>query len=231
MRETTYNPQVFASRYGHLELCPDCVACRCGGRTFFYWDEAGNCLPCPCRGPRQRLRITQKRFKTAEIPEKYRWKFRPDFLAQAPDGTPIVGADKLRRSLVRLVEGKEEPRQGLFLHGVPGTGKTHLACILLNELMLHWGRPGRFINLSRSYFQRLRDTFSEDSDQHGQSYQILEELSNLPHLVLDDFGVQRGTEWEEEVLYDLVYARYSGERFTIVTTNEPLEEIERLSKA
>ena len=51
----------------------------------------------------------------------------------------------------------------------------------------------------------------------------------MPYLVLDDFGVQRGSEWEMEVLYDLVDARYGDEGFTIVTTNQPLEEIRQLS--
>jgi DNA replication protein DnaC len=32
-----------------------------------------------------------------------------------------------------------------------------------------------------------------------------------------------------EMLYDLVDARYGDERFTVVTTNKPLEEIKALS--
>lgn len=96
--------------------------------------------------------------------------------------------------------------------------------------MLHRGRPGRFISLSRGFFHRLRDTFSEDSERHDQAYQIMEELVRVPYMVINDLGVQRGTEWEEEVLYDLIDGRYSEERFTIATTNEPLEEIEKMSK-
>ncbi|MFC1526327.1 ATP-binding protein [Candidatus Latescibacterota bacterium] len=91
-------------------------------------------------------------------------------------------------------------------------------------------RGGRFVSLGRSYFARLRDTFSEESDQHGRSYQIQEEFGRVPYVVLDDLGVQRGTAWEEEVLYDLVDTRYSQERFTVVTTNEPLEEIQAMSR-
>ena len=43
----------------------------------------------------------------------------------------------------------------------------------------------------------------------------------MPYLVLDDFGIQRGTEWEIEMLYDLVDARYGDQRFTVVTTTSP----------
>lgn len=63
-----------------------------------------------------------------------------------------------------------------------------------------------------------------------KAYQIMEELVRVPYVVLDDLGVQRGTEWEEETLYDLVDGRYSEERFTIVTTNVELKEVEQLSK-
>ena len=51
----------------------------------------------------------------------------------------------------------------------------------------------------------------------------------MPYLILDDFGVQRGTEWEMEMLYDLVDARYGDERYTVITTNKPVEEIKALS--
>ena len=113
--------------------------------------------------------------------------------------------------------------------GRRAAAKPFWGCIMLNELILHRGRPGRFLNLSRKYFQQLRDTYSEDSERYGQTWQIIDALCKIPYLVLDDFGVQRGTEWELEMLYDLVDARYSEERFTIVTTNQPLEEIKQLS--
>jgi DNA replication protein DnaC len=54
-------------------------------------------------------------------------------------------------------------------------------------------------------------------------------LCNMPFLVLDDFGIQRGTDWEMEMLYELVDARYAEERFTVVTTNQDLDEIRKMS--
>ena len=51
----------------------------------------------------------------------------------------------------------------------------------------------------------------------------------MPYLVLDDFGIQRGTEWNR-MLYDLVDARYGDQRFTVVTTNQPLDELKALAK-
>lgn len=228
-----YDDKVQVGRYGHLSLC-SCIEnqCLCNGEMpYQYWDDEGVRHWCPCRPSRRRLIETNRLYKSAEIPEKYRWKFLYDFKSSAPDGTPLPYAEEVSRYVGMLVGSELDyaPAKGFLLHGNPGTGKTLLGSIMLNELILRWGKPGRFLNLSRKYFQKLRDTYSEDSDDYGRTWQIIEELCNMPFLVLDDFGIQRGTEWEMEMLYELVDARYAEERFTVVTTNQDLEEIRKLS--
>jgi DNA replication protein DnaC len=88
--------------------------------------------------------------------------------------------------------------------------------------------PGKFLDLSLQYFEKLRSTYNEESGRYGQTWNILEDLSTVPCLAIDDFGVQRNTEWEQEMLYNLVDARYEYERLTLVTTNKPIEEVEEL---
>jgi DNA replication protein DnaC len=227
-----YDPHVEVGRYGQLRLC-SCIEefCRCGGRSpFQYWDDDSRRHWCPCRIYRRRLTETNRLFKQAEIPERYKWKFQDDFHRVAQDGTLIPLADKVAVEVANLLEGRGEPQRGFLLFGPPGTGKTLLGCIMLNELVLRWCKPGRFLNLTRKYFEKLRDTYSESSENYGQTWQIMEELSNMPFLMLDDFGIQRGTEWETEMLYNLVDARYGDEHFTIVTTNKPLKEIKDISQ-
>ncbi|NKB70890.1 MAG: AAA family ATPase [Candidatus Latescibacteria bacterium] len=224
-----FNRQIEAGRYGHLELCICIEAlCRCGGRKpYQYWDEDSQSLWCPCRPARMRMNWVNKLFKEADIAERYRWKFSDDFTAQAPDGTPVQAAGQVAVYLSSLVDFDEEPERGFLLHGPPGTGKTLLGCIMLNELMLRRGRRARFLNLSRTFFQRLKDTFSENSSDYGRTWPIFDELARMPYLMLDDFGTQRGTDWEKEMLYDLVDARYGEQRFTIITTNQTLDEVKQ----
>jgi len=52
----------------------------------------------------------------------------------------------------------------------------------------------------------------------------------VPCLVLDGFGIERGTDGEIEMLYDLVDGRYGYQRFTVVTTNQPLDELKDLAE-
>ena len=226
-----YDPRVEVGRFGTLRLC-GCLEkeCRCRGeRPYQYWDENSRLQWCPCAAGRRRLSEIQRLFKLAEIPPKFRWKFQDDFSLTTPDGEAIAVASEARGYVSTLLDVDEEPRRGFVLMGPPGTGKTLLGCIMLNELILHRARAGRFLSLSRNYFQLLRDTFSENSPRYGQTWQIQQELTRLPYLLLDDFGTQRGTEFEMEKLYELVDARYSEERFTIVTTNQPLDEIRQQS--
>jgi len=48
--------------------------------------------------------------------------------------------------------------------------------------------------------------------------------------VIDDFGVQRNTEWEMEILYNLIDARYANRRLTFVTTNQKADELKELAQ-
>ena len=225
-----FDPHVDVGRYGQLRLC-GCIECRCGGRApYQYWDEDSRSQWCPCRFYRRKMSETNRLFRQADMPERYKWKFIDDYHPMAPDGTAVILAETAHRHIAELLYSTKEPKRGYFFHGNPGTGKTLLGCIAINELMLRWTKPGRFLNLSRKYFQKLKDTFSEESVNYGQAGQILDELCNIPFLLLDDFGIQRGTEWELEMLYDLVDARYCDERFTVVTTNQSLEEIKSISQ-
>jgi len=226
-----YDPDVEVGRYGELKLCT-CVVnlCRCNGRPpYHYWDENDDPQWCPLRRLRRRLETTKGLFKECAVPERFKWKFNDEFNATTPAGQPIAHAERCLGCVSSLIDSGIEPRHGFLLHGPPGTGKTLLACIMLNELLLHRTRPGRFLAVSR-FLQRLRDTFSEESQDYGQTWPVIEEMATVPYLVLDDLGTQRNTEWEKEQLYNLIDARYSEERLTIVTTNYPLEEIKEIAE-
>ena len=226
-----YDPRVEAGRHGDLRVCT-CVeaGCQCGGRApFYFWDDQARNQRCSCWPFRRRLTEVKRLFRDADIPERYRWKFQEDFHSITPDGVPVRIAQDARLYVSTLIDNDREPERGFLLHGRPGTGKTLLSCIMLNELILNRRRPGRFLNLSK-YLQQLRDTYSEDSDNYGQTWRIIETLGKMPYLIIDDFGVQRGTEWAKEVLYDLVDTRYAEKRFTVITTNQPLGELQQLSQ-
>lgn len=109
----------------------------------------------------------------------------------------------------------QEAGSGLILKGNAGCGKTHLVSALAHQLifMNHTVRfvmvPMLLENIRQSYNRRPLD---------GES-NLIQELSKIELLVLDDLGSERPSEWVREQLFILVNARYENMRPTVVTTN------------
>lgn len=112
---------------------------------------------------------------------------------------------------------------GLFLTGPVGTGKTHLAACLVNELVSREVRVlfGNVLDL----LGRLRRSY--DGDAQEEEWRILDELATVPLLVIDDLGKEKVSEWVEQTLYRIVDMRYRDNRPLVVTSNFILSELEK----
>ena len=56
--------------------------------------------------------------------------------------------------------------------------------------------------------------------------EYISRLCSFPLLILDDFGMERGTEYGLEQVYNVIDSRYRSGRPLIVTTNLTLEELQ-----
>jgi len=198
-----------------LKPCPRCVEtqCGCGGEAPFFQVIDSKMIDCPCRETRMRINRIHSIYQRSGIDKHFRWKFFMDYEAR----------DKMSNDAKKLaydiVMNFPNVKKGLYFWGNPGTGKTLLSAIILSEIITRHMVEGRFIKISRNYFNRLKASFVEGSATYGTASQIEEELATVDVLVIDDFGVQRDTTWEQETLYNLVDARYEAEKFTIFTSN------------
>ena len=102
---------------------------------------------------------------------------------------------------------------GLLLWGGVGTGKSFLAGCIANALM-EQEVPARMTNFARI----LNGSLSGRND-------VVDKLCRYPLLIIDDFGMERGTEYALEQIYNIVDSRYRNRKPLIVTTNLTLDEI------
>lgn len=108
--------------------------------------------------------------------------------------------------------------ESLILAGKPGTGKGHLAAAIMNFLM-----PGHLpiYTTCLDMIRSVRDTWRKDS-KHSET-QVLQEYEDAALLIIDEIGVQYGTDGEQTVIFDVLDRRYRQMRPTIFITNQNRE--------
>jgi len=111
--------------------------------------------------------------------------------------------------------GSPEPgRNSLFIAGPPGTGKTHLAAAIANEL-IHKGRPVICMTMI-DLLERIKRTYNTAGTDEGS---VLKIYKTVPLLIIDDIGKEPPTEWAISTIYNIINGRYEAYLPTIITTN------------
>ncbi|HEO0376271.1 TPA: ATP-binding protein [Streptococcus pyogenes] len=127
---------------------------------------------------------------------------------------------KVAYNYAKNFEQMKEDNVGLLFYGDVGSGKTYLACSIANELIEREQVKVKIMNLSQVINQIQKSAFKLDSNE------IINKLSNIPLLILDDLGIERDTSYAREQVYNIINSRYLKGRPTIFTTNLSLEIIQ-----
>lgn len=109
---------------------------------------------------------------------------------------------------------------GIVMCGATGTGKTHLACALVHGLSLS-GLKVRVMN-SLDVVRFVRRAYSDKTISEESQ---IEYLANLDLLVIDEVGVQMGSDNELIILFDVINRRYSRVKPTVVVSNMSPDEV------
>jgi DNA replication protein DnaC len=109
---------------------------------------------------------------------------------------------------------RKDVRPRLFC-GLPGTGKTHLACAVVS-MILRSGKVSRYLTAS-DIARSVRSSYSRDSETTEEI--ILGKLVAVPLLVIDEIGLGIGTEHEKAMVLDSISKRYEAMVPTILISN------------
>jgi DNA replication protein DnaC len=111
-------------------------------------------------------------------------------------------------------------RSMLFL-GRPGTGKTHLACGICAHL-LRKGSTVYYSTVQRA-MRRVKGTWARDADE--TEAQAIAAMTKPDLLVLDEIGVQFGSDTERNLLFDILNERYEKCMPTLLLSNYGKEDV------
>jgi len=128
----------------------------------------------------------------------------------------------------KLPKNNPDPgRNGLFVTGPKGTGKTHLAAAIANQLM-EQGTPVICMTMI-DLLERIKRTY-EQSRKYGDETSegnVLGIYKTVPLLIIDDMGKEPATEWAVSKIYAIINSRYEAYMPTVVTTNYSDTELVR----
>lgn len=110
----------------------------------------------------------------------------------------------------------EKQNIGYLLWGPVGTGKSFFAGCIANALM------EQEVTVRMTNFAKILNDLNAAYDGRNA---YIERLNRCRLLILDDFGMERGTEYGLEQIYNVIDSRYRSGSPLIVTTNLTLTQL------
>ncbi|MCB1178327.1 MAG: ATP-binding protein [Leptospiraceae bacterium] len=227
---------VQGTRFPKLSICncvgENCYVCPAEGKPpFLLYDEMSDkMIPCICNQARSHLASLLEKIKKANIPPRYQFKFLDNLDISGEGLITLMVAHDWATEMVSNFSNREIPLQGMYLSGGTGSGKTLLACTILNELIFRYNANCKYAKVNKDFLNVLKGTYQKDSEFYGQESLIELEIANVDVLVIDDFGVQKETEWANSKLYDLIDHRYESDKLTLLTSNLELSELREMGE-
>lgn len=183
----------------------------------------GRLLPHPCRCEQERLdreaaeqEARRHRQAVADLkrrgftdPAMREWTFANDN-GKCPQM-------KHARFYVEHWDTMQEENIGYLLWGGVGTGKSYFAGCIANALM------EQEVAVRMTNFALILNDLTASFEGRNE---YITRLCRAPLLILDDFGMERGTEYGLEQVYNVIDNRYRSRRPLIVTTNLSLQDLQ-----
>jgi DNA replication protein DnaC len=197
-----------------------CVFDACDGSGFIVDEQTNTAQDCACRA--QRIARARTAHLEGRLPKLFRGVSfdrppLPEIARTAPDQVQEV------RRYVRNISEHLDHGRGMWFWGDVGTGKTTLAMII-SKAAIDAGRSVAIYSLPR-LLNLLRESLQAD----GGLTDLLDRLSIVDLLHIDDLGAENQTDWVLEQLYSIVNSRYEAQRAIVATTNlQPEALSERL---
>ena len=123
---------------------------------------------------------------------------------------------------------QDHNKNSICIQGPVGSGKTIFAAMILESrkkraFVENKPFPAYFISVP-FLLSTLRNTFSAGVQQDTEM-DLITLYGNIEHLLLDDLGSEKSTDWSLQSLYIIINSRYENLKPTIFTNNFDLDQL------
>lgn len=158
----------------------------------------------------------------AAIPARFADKSLDVYRADSDKQKNILASCRDYANSFMAKNGANSTGASMILCGNPGTGKTHLAIGIAHQVLNSGGTA-----VYATAIQAIREIRETWGGRSGRSESdVIAGYVKPDLLVLDEVGVQFGTDAEKLHLFDLINARYEAVKPMIVISNLGLLKIE-----
>ena len=203
-------------------LC--CGKCHTRKQTVIVLANGKQLKPrCVCKCEQERMKEEEEKRKEKELAEKVKELRKmgfPDaemsrFTFENDDNANDYISGVAHRYVNNFVD-MYKMHKGLLLYGTVGTGKTYIAACIANALI------DRGYTCLVTNFARLTNTISS---MRSDKQEYIDSLNGFSLIVIDDLSSERDTEYMNEIVMNIIDARYRSGKPLIATTNLTSEEL------
>lgn len=195
----------------HWTVCPKCMMIQRD-------KEAKEQLAADEKLRQERIASKWKaKITGAAIPERFKDRTLESYVAKTSGQKKALAFATEYAENFDLV--LQEGRSAIFV-GKVGTGKTHLAIGIALSIMQQQ-RSALFVTVQR-LIRRVKDSWHTKEETESQ---VVDVFASPDLLVLDEVGVQFGSEFEKQVLFDVLNTRYENRKPSILLSNIPKEQL------
>ena len=218
-----------------VETGKNTALCSIHGEYIQTTYKNGRITKCPdCERENEEQRITEENKKLEEEEEKRKSRRIDELLGNS--GIPKrfqgktfdnyqLSKDNAKQEEVfnRIVAFSEEfkPSQEhsgrcIVMIGDTGTGKSHLACAVASHVIKKYCGTARFTSVSE--INRLVRESKGYNAKYSET-EVIEAFGNYDLLIVDEVGIQSGSDAESRALFDVFNTRYQNMNPTIFISN------------
>jgi len=173
--------------------------------------QFGKLVPCRCTLQRRAERRARELRDASGVSEELYARFTFETFDPTLAIAPRCDMQEIKRACEQFAAN---PNGWLVMAGKYGTGKTHLAYAIAGEL-LKQGTPVYAASVPEMLGMIQAGINRPDNDIDDR----MRALRQVDVLILDDWGVEKITEWAYQCLFTVLNSRYNERAATVVTTN------------